>query len=89
MAKKKTNQNKPVSTEPKVDTKVGNSLKDLLNEDMLSKLKGMDKELKQAKEKEAQEEADRRRREKEEKEKNKSFADLLEEYDKKSGGKYS
>ncbi|MGD8191936.1 DUF3886 domain-containing protein [Brevibacillus ginsengisoli] len=92
MAKKKTAhharkaQNNPEAT---TENKPVNSLKDMLNDDMLSKLKSIEKDLKNAKEQEAREEAERRQREKEEREKNKSFAELLEEYDKKSGGKFA
>lgn len=91
MAKKKFQQHfKPKAQEANnsMDSKSGNSLKDLLKDDMLTKLKSIEKDLKQAKEKEAQEEAERLRKEKEEREKNKSFAELLDEFDKKSGGKY-
>ncbi len=70
-------------------TKPANSLKDLLSEDALAKLKNLEREVKLAKEREAAEEAERRRREQEERERNKSFAELLAEYDKKGMGKYS
>ncbi len=91
MAKKKTAHLNKKTQEISVEyteTKTGQSLKDMLKEDMISKLKNIEKDLKLAQEKEAREEAERRRKEKEEKEKNKSFAELLEEYDKKPGGKY-
>lgn len=91
MAKKKAarhGRNEQTQAQAATETKTGNSLKELLNEDMLSKLKGIEKDLKNAKEQEAREEAERRQREKEEREKNKSFGELLEEYDKKTGGKY-
>ena len=92
MAKKKTQQHfKPNSQETShgmENNKSGNSLKDLLRDEMITKLKSIEKDLKQAKEKEALVEAERLRKEKEEREKNKSFAELLDEYDKKPGGKF-
>jgi hypothetical protein len=71
------------------ETKAGHSLKELLADDALAKLKHLEREMKAQMEREAREEAERRRREQEERERNKSFAELLEEYDKKGGGKYS
>ncbi|NGQ96642.1 DUF3886 domain-containing protein [Brevibacillus sp. SYP-B805] len=70
------------------EAKAGHSLKELLAEDALNKLKQFEREMKAQKEQEAREEAERRR-EQEERERNKSFAELLEEYDKKGGGKYA
>jgi len=72
-----------------LETKSGSSFKDLLNEDALAKLKQLERDVKAQKEREAQEAAERRRREQEERERNKSFAELLEEYEKKGGGKFN
>lgn len=69
--------------------KSGHSLKEMLGDDALSKLKALERDMRAEKERAEQEEMERRRREQEEREKNKSFAELLEEYDKKGGGKYS
>jgi predicted Rossmann fold nucleotide-binding protein DprA/Smf involved in DNA uptake len=71
------------------ETKSGHNLKEMLSDDAWAKLKQLEREMKAQKEREAQEEAKRRRREQEERERNKSFAELLEEYEKKGGGKYS
>jgi phosphosulfolactate phosphohydrolase-like enzyme len=71
-----------------IDTKPANSLKDMLGADALAKLKQVEQEIKAEQERAAQEAAERKRRELEEKERNKSFGELLEEYDKKGGGKY-
>ncbi|WP_139492368.1 DUF3886 domain-containing protein [Brevibacillus dissolubilis] len=92
MAKKSNKrqaQAQQAKTNQVTEAKSGNSLKDLLNADMLDKLKQVDKNLKADIERKAAEEEERRRREAEEREKNKSFADLLAEYDKKGTGKYS
>ncbi len=80
---KQTNTNATLT-----DHKTGHSLKEMLNEDALAKLKQMERDMKAAKEREEQEAAERRRRELEKKEKNKSFAELLDDYEKKGGGKY-
>jgi hypothetical protein len=74
---------------PLPETKIGSSLKELLNEDALAKLKQLERDVKAQKEREAQEAAERKRREQEERERNKSFAELLDDYEKKGGGKYS
>lgn len=89
--KKQPNKNNhlPYIDAPQPEAKNGNSLKDMLGTDALAKLKLMEKEMKAEQERAALEEAERRRREQEEKEKNKSFAELLEDFDKKGGGKYS
>lgn len=71
-----------------IDTKPANSLKDLLGSDALAKLNQIQQEMKAEQERAALEAAEQKRRELEEKERNKSFAELLEEYDKKGGGKY-
>jgi L-lactate utilization protein LutC len=71
------------------DSKAKQSLQDMLNNDALAKLKQFQHDVKVAKEREEREAAERRRRELEEKERNKSFAELLDEYEKKGGGKYS
>ena len=86
MAKKQAKQ-KQTAPEPK--DQAGLSLKDMLGEAALARLKQVELEVKAEKEREAEAEAERRRREQAEKEKNKSFAELLAEYDKKTGGKYS
>lgn len=72
-----------------LEVKTGHSFKEMLGDDALSKLKALEKEMKAEKERAAEAEAERRRREQEEREKNKSFGELLEEYDKRGGGKYS
>ncbi len=61
----------------------------MLGDDALSKLKALERDMKEEKARFEQEEQERRRREQEEREKNKSFAELLDEFDKKGGGKYS
>jgi hypothetical protein len=71
-----------------IDTKPANSLKEILGADALAKLKQVEQEIKAEQERAALEAAERKRRELEEKERNKSFAELLEEYDRKGGGKY-
>ncbi|WP_019121531.1 DUF3886 domain-containing protein [Brevibacillus massiliensis] len=89
MAKKPKKQQGRASAAPMPEQKAGQSLKDLLGDEALAKLKQVERELKTAKQEEEAAEAERRRRELAEKEKNKSFAELLAEYDKKGGGKYS
>lgn len=89
MAKK---QRKPVRTavEMTTDAKSGlNSLKDMLNADALGALKQLEKDMKAEGERKAKEAVEQKRREQEERERNKSFAELLNDYDKKGGGKYS
>ena len=88
MAKKQRKQERPaVQVE---ETKNGlNSLKDMLNADALGKLKLLEKEMKADNERKAQELAEQKRREQEERERNKSFGELLADYEKKGGGKYS
>jgi hypothetical protein len=71
------------------DSKAKQSLQDMLGSDALAKLKQFQHEVKAAKEREEREAAERRRRELEERERNKSFAELLDEYENKGGGKYS
>jgi len=85
-AKPNKNQEQVISV---TDGKGSHSLKEILSQDMLQKLKGVGKELQAEQEKRAQAEAEKKRKEQEEREKNKSFAELLLEYDKKGGGKYS
>ncbi|MGE5705008.1 MAG: DUF3886 domain-containing protein [Clostridia bacterium] len=87
MAKKQTNRKQP--QKPAAEEQAPLRLKDLLGEAALAKLKQTERDLKAAQERAAEEEAEQRRREKEEREKNKSFAELLTEYDKKAGGKFS
>ncbi|QDX92570.1 YqkE family protein [Brevibacterium sp. JNUCC-42] len=93
MAKKRGNRTqnhtKPAQDALGSDHKSGNSLKELLGENALGKLKQMEKDLKEGKERQAREEAEKRRKELEEREKNKSFGELLQDYEKKGGGKYS
>lgn len=76
-------------TAAQIEAKSGNSLKDMLGDDALSKLKALERDMKAEKERAEQAEHERRRREQEEREKNKSFGELLDEYEKKGGGKYS
>ncbi|HZG17537.1 MAG TPA: DUF3886 domain-containing protein [Candidatus Bathyarchaeia archaeon] len=71
------------------EEKSGLSLKEMLGDDALSKLKALERDMKEEKARLEQEEQERRRREQEEREKNKSFAELLDDFDKKGGGKYS
>jgi hypothetical protein len=87
MAKKQ--QRKPHHTPATPETKSGLNLKEMLNADALGKLKQLEKEMKDASERQAQEAAEKKRREQEERERNKSFGELLLDYEKKSGGKYS
>jgi len=92
VSKKRTKhqENRQRQPETVVQTeKTALSLKEMLDEQALAKLKGLEKAMKEEQERAAQEEAERRRREQEERERNKSFADLLAEYEKKGGGKYS
>lgn len=88
MAKKQRKHERPaVQVE---ETKNGlNSLKDMLNADALGKLKLLEKEMKADNERKTQELAEQKRREQEERERNKSFGELLADYEKKGGGKYS
>jgi hypothetical protein len=90
MAKKQPRQ---TGQRPKVpapwESKAKQSFQDMLDSDALAKLKQLQHDVKAAKEREEREAAERRRRELEEKERNKSFAELLDEYEKKGGGKYS
>jgi Protein of unknown function (DUF3886) len=67
----------------------GMNVKDILNADALSKLKQLEKDMKADSERQAQETAEKKRREQEERERNKSFGELLADYEKKGGGKYS
>ncbi|WNC15741.1 DUF3886 domain-containing protein [Brevibacillus brevis] len=91
MAKKQQRKQQRSSheTQTAAETKNGLNLKEMLNADALGKLKQLEKEMKAESERQAQEAAERKRREQEEREKNKSFAELLDEYDKKGKGKYS
>ncbi|GAA4727021.1 DUF3886 domain-containing protein [Brevibacillus fulvus] len=86
---KKQKMRKMQPVEKATEEKAGTTLKDLLGADALAKLKIVEKDLKTQQELAAQEAAEQARREKEERERNKSFAELLEEYDKKGGGKFS
>jgi hypothetical protein len=90
MAKKRQVQNEQRTEASKPwDSKARQSFQDMLSNDALAKLKQFQQEVKIAKEREEREAAERRRRELEERERNKSFAELLEEYENKGGGKYS
>ncbi|MBD8070344.1 YqkE family protein [Bacillus sp. PS06] len=74
MAKKKQKQpSKKKQDEKKL------SLGDLLNEDIVSKLKNTQKELKEQEKLELEREEERKRKERKEREKNKSFEELLNE----------
>ncbi|WP_078545920.1 YqkE family protein [Litchfieldia alkalitelluris] len=73
MAKKK-HKEKP---KKKQDDKL--SLGDLLNEDIVSKLKNTQKELKEKEQRELELEEERKRKERKEREKNKSFEELFNE----------
>ncbi|MGO0059198.1 DUF3886 domain-containing protein [Brevibacillus fluminis] len=88
MAKKQANNRKPQAAATTAE-QAPMTLKDMLGEAALAKLKQAERDLKNEVERAAQEEQEARRREKEEREKNKSFGELLDEYDKKSGGKFS
>lgn len=66
----------------------GATLKERLDQTLVERLKRLNQEIRAEEERRAAEEAERRRREQEERERNKSFAELLEEYEKKGGGKY-
>ena len=74
MAKKKR---QPTNNKKKQDDKL--SLGDLLNQDVLAKLKDTQKELKENEARKQEEEAERIRKERREREKNKSFEELLNE----------
>ncbi|GED67831.1 hypothetical protein BRE01_15330 [Brevibacillus reuszeri] len=88
MAKKQRKHERPAMQAE--ETKNGlNSLKDMLNADALGKLKLLEKEMKADSERKAQELAEQKRREQEERERNKSFGELLADYEKKGGGKFS
>ncbi|MGG1662429.1 DUF3886 domain-containing protein [Brevibacillus sp. NRS-1366] len=88
MAKKQRKHERPAVEA--AETKGGlNSLKEMLNADALGKLKLLEKEMKADSERKAQEIAEQKRREQEERERNKSFGELLADYEKKGGGKYS
>ncbi|MGN7470722.1 DUF3886 domain-containing protein [Brevibacillus sp. SAFN-007a] len=91
MAKKKQKQ-QPQRQNPDTATEAKSSLgslKDLVNPDAWAKLKQLEKDMKSESERKAKEAAEQKRREQEERERNKSFAELLEDYEKKGGGKYS
>lgn len=88
MAKKQSHHKKP-QTAPAASEQAPLTLKDMLGEAALAKLKQTGRDLKADQERVIQEEQEARRKEKEEREKNKSFAELLDDYDKKANGKYS
>ncbi|MGQ7278294.1 DUF3886 domain-containing protein [Brevibacillus thermoruber] len=89
MAKKQRKPQRPNAQPAAAEAKTGLNLKEMLSQEALDKLKMLEREVQAAREREEKEAAERRRREQEERERNKSFAELLEEYDKKGGGKYS
>ncbi|MFS0556208.1 DUF3886 domain-containing protein [Brevibacillus sp. 179-C9.3 HS] len=90
MAKKQRKPARQEVTMTTTDAKSGlNSLKDMLNADALGALKQLEKDMKADGERKAKEAAEQKRREQEERERNKSFAELLDDFDKKGGGKYS
>ncbi|MGG4452721.1 DUF3886 domain-containing protein [Brevibacillus porteri] len=90
MAKKQRKPQRQEVTTTTTDAKSGlNSLKDMLNADALGALKQLEKDMKTEGERKAKEAAEQKRREQEERERNKSFGELLDDYEKKSGGKYS
>ncbi|WP_301109473.1 YqkE family protein [Sporosarcina sp.] len=75
-------------SKPKQEMKeTGNSLSDLLGEDVLAKLKDTKQILAAADEQKKEEERVKRIQERKEREKNKSFEELLEEYG-DQGAKY-
>lgn len=74
MAKKKQ---KPVAKKKQENDKL--SLGDLLNKDVVSKLKDTQKELKEKEQQEQERLEEQKRRERREREKNKSFEELLNE----------
>ncbi|WP_312114864.1 DUF3886 domain-containing protein [Brevibacillus reuszeri] len=88
MAKKQRKHERPAMQAEEAKNGL-NSLKDILNADALGKLKLLEKEMKADSERKAQELAEQKRREQEERERNKSFGELLEDYEKKGGGKFS
>ncbi|AWX54425.1 MULTISPECIES: DUF3886 domain-containing protein [Brevibacillus] len=90
MAKKQRKPQRQAATTTTTDAKSGlNSLKDMLNADALGALKQLEKDMKTEGERKEKEAAEQKRREQEERERNKSFAELLNDYEKKGGGKYS
>ncbi|MFT4416948.1 YqkE family protein [Fredinandcohnia humi] len=76
MAKKKQ---KPSTTIKKIEKDEKLSLGDLLNQDVLSKLKDTQKQLKAEELRKQEEELQRQREERRQKEKNKTFEELLNE----------
>ncbi|WP_242772626.1 DUF3886 domain-containing protein [Brevibacillus parabrevis] len=92
MAKKKQKQqpNQRHTQEAATEAKASlGSLKDMLNADAVSKLKQLEKDMKSENERKAKEAEEQRRREQEARERNKSFAELLDDYEKKGGGKFN
>ncbi|CAM5796399.1 MULTISPECIES: YqkE family protein [Bacillati] len=91
MAKKQRKQERQAPKFAKAETpeKNGVNVKEMLSDDALGKLKQLERQMKEELEKAEQAAAERKRREQEERERNKSFGELLEEYEKKGGGKYS
>lgn len=91
MAKSRRRQPQPAQANQSTaaEEKSALSLKEMLDSDALGKLQQLQREMKEEGERKAREAAEAKRREQEERERNKSFAELLEEYEKKGGGKYS
>ncbi|WP_423407299.1 YqkE family protein [Heyndrickxia sp. MSNUG] len=74
MKKKKQNRQQPIKKEDKPAT-----LGDLLNQDIMEKLKAQQKDLKEQEEQKKQAEIQRKKEEQRLREKNKSFEELLSE----------
>ncbi|MEJ8546361.1 DUF3886 domain-containing protein [Brevibacillus borstelensis] len=91
MAKKQRKQERqtPHFAKAEASEKNGVNLKEMLSDDALGKLKQLERQMKEDLEKAEQAAAEQKRREQEERERNKSFGELLEEYEKKGGGKHS
>ncbi|QQE73884.1 YqkE family protein [Brevibacillus composti] len=91
MAKKQRRQKPQESRQEQAGLaeKTGLNLKEMLSENALGKLKQLEQTMKKEQERALQAAAEQKKREQEERERNKSFAELLEDYEKKGGGKYS
>ncbi|USG64877.1 YqkE family protein [Brevibacillus ruminantium] len=91
MAKKQRKQNRQAAAPAKLETtnKTALHMKDMLGEDALGKLKQLEQTMKKEQEQAVQAAAEQKRREQEQRERNKSFAELLDDYEKKGGGKYN
>lgn len=90
MAKKQRKQQRPAEQAAGLpEEKGGLNVKDMLSAEALGKLKQLERDMKADSERQAREAAEKKRREQEERERNKTFGELLAEYEKKGGGKYS